>query len=234
MSAHPTRRALLMVAAMAGAAALADRLKPRAAAHGQGPELGKLIPTAFGDWQEDRSFAPVSVDPTVEVRLEVLYDQTLGRTYVNAAGQRVMLSLAYGANQSRDLQVHRPEVCYASQGFSVSAQTKAVFDCAVGQIPVMRLVATRGERVEPITYWVRLGRYVVRGNLEQGMARLAEGLRGHIADGMLVRISNISPHSEQAFALHEAFATQLVSALSSPAIAMLLPTGLARAGASAG
>src|SRR5262249_52965046 len=128
----------------------------------------------------------------VREALEKIYSQTLTRTYLDSRGRRVMLSVAYGGNQSRATQVHKPEVCYPMQGFTIASMAPAVVDAAALRIPVMRLVAVRGMRVEPITYWIAVGDVVVRGALEQNLARLKYGLTGTVPDGILVRVSTIS------------------------------------------
>jgi hypothetical protein len=81
--------------------------------------LERMIPTAFADWTVDASIVPLKPDPERQSVLEKIYDQTLSRTYVNKAGERVMLSIAYGGDQSRALQLHLPEVCYVAQGFDL-------------------------------------------------------------------------------------------------------------------
>ena len=117
-----------------------------------------------------------------------------------------MLSIAYGGEQSRTLQVHRPEVCYVAQGFRVSDMRKD--DLQLGgarHVPVMRLVGQLGQRREPITYWVRFGHDVVRGNLEQGVSRLRHGLKGEIPDGLLFRVSTLSDNYESAYRAQDRF-----------------------------
>ncbi len=124
-----------------------------------------------------------------------------------------MLSIAYGDNQSRQLQVHRPEVCYSAQGFNVAELDKQVLQTGVGAIPVMQLVAQQGGRVEPITYWVLIGQKVVRGNIEQGGARRGYGLSGVIADGLLFRVSTISASKQEAYAIEQAFVSSLMESI---------------------
>jgi EpsI family protein len=197
------------------AAALAVALTPRErmADQGRSRSLEELIPRVFGDWRLDPAVIPVEVSPDVKAQLDRFYSETVSRTYVNGAGERVMLSLAYGDTQSRTLQVHRPEVCYVAQGFSVGALLRASMHTAAAEIPVVRLVARQGGRNEPITYWIRFGDRVVRGNVDQSLARIAYGLSGRIADGLLVRVSTISVDPERAYRVHAAFIDALVGTL---------------------
>ena len=68
-----------------------------------------------------------------------------------------MLSIAYGGDQSDTMAVHKPEVCYPAQGFQILKNATASFSTGDGNIPVKRLVATQGPRIEPITYWTTVG-----------------------------------------------------------------------------
>ena len=70
-----------------------------------------------------------------------------------------MLMVAYGESQSDRLQLHHPEVCYTAQGFRVSRTSAIKLDYSPSAPPLKltRLVAQREERVEPISYWMRIG-----------------------------------------------------------------------------
>jgi EpsI family protein len=177
------------------------------------PDLERVVPQTFGDWHLVSTDAASVVDPTVAQRLGDIYDQTLARTYVNEQGYQIMLSIAYGWEQSRTLQIHRPEVCYVAQGFSVSNSEKVQLQLGTGSIPAMRMRSALGARVEPVTYWVRIGDIVVRGNVEQGVARLRYGLRGYIADGLLFRVSSIDSDPGRAFAVQRDFVQALLGNL---------------------
>ena len=177
------------------------------------PDLERAVPQTFGEWHVVSTNATPVVDPTVTQRLGDIYDQTLARTYENAQGYQVMLSIAYGWEQSRTLQIHRPEVCYVAQGFSVSDTEKVPLQLGIGSIPAMRMRSSLGSRIEPVTYWIRIGDLIVRGNVEQGMARMGYGLRGFIADGLLFRISSIDSDPSRAFAVQREFVQALLDNL---------------------
>jgi len=206
---------LLIGALMLVSAGLTKALTPTVSMSTESGALNleTLIPSSFGDWRVDTNAAGGIVNPEVAAELNVIYSQTLARTYINANGDRIMLSIAYGDNQSRALQVHRPEVCYSAQGFVISDLNKQVLDTPVTPLPVMQLMTRHGERAEPITYWVLIGHTVVRGNIEQGLARLRYGLSGRIADGMLVRVSTITDNQQQAYAVEQRFIGSLLGAL---------------------
>ena len=96
-------------------------------------DLQTLFPTSFGGWRIDTS-QPVSiVSPDVEALLNKLYAQTVTRTYVGPAGERIMLSVAYGGDQSDATRAHRPDVCYPAQGFSIVSNSNASVDVGGGQ-----------------------------------------------------------------------------------------------------
>ena len=177
--------------------------------------LETIIPLEFGQWKIDPSTAALVVNPDDKGLLNKLYSQTLARTYINNAGKRVMLSIAYGRNQSSDLQVHRPEICYATNGFDISNIYKTFIDTTIGRIPVMQLVAKQGNRNEPITYWVRVGDSLTRGWFEQKLTAMAYGLTGKVTDGLLFRISTISADKQDSYQIQQAFLTSLLQAVRS-------------------
>ena len=103
------RRGVFIGIAMVVAAGLAIAARPTVRIVDQKAriDLERSIPIAFGEWQVDASVAPIAVSPDVQAKLNKIYNQTLSRTYVNGSGQRIMLSIAYGGDQSNDeSQVH--------------------------------------------------------------------------------------------------------------------------------
>jgi EpsI family protein len=209
------RRSLLASFVMVATAGAAQVLKPRPDT-GPAPfgKLDDIVPKQFAGWQLDPyAGGGLVVNPSLEKVLNTLYSDQLSRTYVNASGQRVMLSLAYGRHQSRDLQVHKPEVCYVAQGFQLQAAAKVAVNTPLGSFPAMRLVARLGQRNEPVTYWIRIGDKVIRGWWEQNQARVAYGLQGRVPDGLLVRASTIDNDAAHGFELQERFLADMVAAV---------------------
>src|SRR5437016_14591500 len=103
---------------LAAGAALA--LKPsRAHQDTAAFDLEGVVPRSFGNWIIDPSIVPIAPAPDAQAKLDRLYSQVVSRTYVNARGERVMLVVAYGGEQSDALKAHRQEVCYAAQGFGL-------------------------------------------------------------------------------------------------------------------
>ena len=124
-------------------------------------DLNRVIPLQFGDWEEDKAQVSSVVNPTTEAALKEIYAQTLSRTYVNRSGERIMLSIAYGTDQSDNLSVHFPEGCYVGQGFGVTPTAFEKISTTFGEIPAARLVANMYTRIEPVTYWIVVGDKVV-------------------------------------------------------------------------
>lgn len=177
--------------------------------------LENIIPREFDRWKVDSSTAAHMINPDDKGLLNKLYNQTLSRTYINNEGQQVMLSIAYGRDQSSDLHVHRPEICYATGGFDISNMTKTFVDTAIGRIPVMQLIAKQGNRNEPITYWIRVGDSLTRGWFEQKLTAIAYGLTGNAPDGLLFRISTISDDEQDSYLIQKTFLTTMLQAMRS-------------------
>lgn len=177
------------------------------------PDLERLFPAAFGAWRIDTSMPVILPAPDVQQRLNQIYNQVLSRTYINDQGQRVMLSVAYGGDQSDGTRIHRPEVCYPAQGFQILSNQPAEVALADKALRVRRLVSKLGQRVEPITYWVVVGDRAVISSSEQKLAQLSYGVRGVIPDGVLVRVSSIDPEAERAFGVQQQYLRDLAAAL---------------------
>lgn len=201
-------------AIMLAAAAAAVGLKPTIHMAEQNPiNLEQMIPQQFGDWKIDQSIVPVKVDPELQARLNKIYSQLVSRTYVNQRGDRVMLSISYGADQSDALKVHRPEVCYPSQGFEILKLAKAKFVLNKETIPVTKLVSKSGNRVEPLMYWVTVGDQAVDTGLSQKLAQIKYGVHRVVPDGLLFRVSTINEDILLGSELNESFTRELLFAI---------------------
>jgi EpsI family protein len=207
-------RAWIVLFFMLSASAIAYYLRPEFNTQKEVPDFENIIPRQFGHWHVDENTVLTIINPEQQETLEKVYTQTLTRTYINNEGRRIMLSLAYGTDQTRDNRVHLPEVCYPAQGFSISKKIKANFISKNGiELPVMRLVAEIGSRKENITYWVRFGNRLVLGSLEQALARINFGLHGNIPDGLLFRVSEISGDPDKSYILQDEFINSLLDRL---------------------
>lgn len=216
--------------AMVIAAILATVLTPTEMAADVNPPLNlkTMIPKRFGDWQQVQDLDIISntndTNPNDKNALaEKLYTQTLARTYVNARGEQIMLTIAYGKDQRNGMQVHKPEACYPAQGFKITQHSTGVLDLAAKtRIPVIRMVAVQPARIEPITYWTTVGDQIAVDSLKWKFARFKYGLTGKVPDGLLFRVSSIDSDSTHAFAAQAAFIRTLISALDASARTRIL------------
>jgi EpsI family protein len=208
-------KAIVVFVLMACAFGAATAWKPTARLADQRTkaDLETLFPRSFGEWVVDDRVPVQLVSPDTAALLSKIYNQTLSRVYVNPRGDRIMLSVAYGGDQSDATRAHRPEVCYPAQGFAVMSSVDGTVARAGESLPVRRLVAKQGSRIEPITYWIIVGDKITLSGTDQKLAQLRYSVGGVIPDGMLVRISSIDSNTQKAFATHENFLFDLFAAM---------------------
>jgi EpsI family protein len=180
--------------------------------------LATNIPAAFGVWQQDTRANAALVNPQTQALLDQLYSETLERTYVSPQGDRVMLSIAYGEDQSAPaVDLHYPEVCYPAQGFKVSKQWHDTLQISGNVLRVKRLTTNlAGQRPEPVTYWTMVGDLQSLNAWDKRVAMMRHGLRGEIVDGVLMRVSTVDPDTQHAFKVQDAFVTALIQAMAPP------------------
>ena len=158
-----------------------------------------------------------------------LYSQTLARYYVDAAGEGVMMLIAYGDTQSDQLQLHRPEVCYPAFGFNVVRTVAAPIAISPSvSVPARSLTAESPMRTEQIAYWTRIGEYLPIDGTEQRIAKLRNAFDGVLPDGVLVRLSNVNGDASAAFALNQRFAGAMLAAIAPAKRSVLIGSRLAR------
>lgn len=223
-----TRRNLWLMLAMILTSITAYFLQPthKMAENSAVINLEIIIPQTFAGWQlAPQQFGQI-INPQQKEILAKIYTQTLSRTYINKDGDLIMLSIAYGADQSDAKQLHYPEVCYPAQGFQIKTSTYTQLKTSYGGISVKRLLATMGQRSEPLTYWTTIGDKVVLGARASKIEQVRYGFKGLIPDGMIVRVSTISDDTAFAYQLEEEFVSALVNAL--PAEMLPRITGLSR------
>ena len=175
-------------------------------------DIDKHLPTAFGDWRPVEGLNVVAPAPPDSLEREV-YNQEASRGFVDSEGHIVMLMAAYGESQSDRLQLHHPEVCYTAQGFRVSATSPAelAYSPSMPPLKVTRLVATREDRIEPITYWMRIGYDNSESNWARQALKLGYGLKGWIPDGALFRVSTVGIPSDESFKVQQKFIHDLLN-----------------------
>ncbi|EGF32586.1 EpsH [Oxalobacteraceae bacterium IMCC9480] len=181
--------------------------------------LATSIPTQFGDWTEIKS-SIVQADLTAmedgKKSINQPYDDVLTRTYVNKAGDQVMLALAYAKEQRQDVKIHLPEVCYPAQGYQVLANTPTNLAVLSGgaTVPGKRLLTTGNNRTEAVSYWVRIGDAYPQGGLATRMKIFRDGIGGNVTDGMLVRASMLigdKADAQRSYVIQEQFLSALVA-----------------------
>jgi EpsI family protein len=190
------------------------------------PSLETFVPRQFGDWREvSNPYAQVKLTTDPNENLVGPYDQTVMRTYVNSKGEQVMLALAWVRSQRQEVKVHRPELCYAAQGYIIQSDKTVSFDSVAKHVKGKHMVATSNLGGEAVAYWIRIGSIYSESAYETRTHIFTEGLRGNILDGILVRasmkIEKVSD-SENAFRLLHTFLADLVAA--TPANARTLLT----------
>lgn len=201
--------AALMLGSVAGSMALVPKthladIKPKF-------EIASVFPRNFGDWREVPDVQQVLPDPTVEAVLKATYSQTMARAYISKDGKVVLLSVAYGSDQNSEATAaHRPEFCYTGQGFSIKdAGIRDMTLEPTHHLARRMLIGKRENYVEQISYWVTLDETTALPGLRRKLAQLNYGLRGQIADGMLVRLSTPQVSPEESIQIHERFLRDL-------------------------
>jgi EpsI family protein len=225
------RRALLIGAACAAGAGAAFALKPRRRVSLLGTaHIAAIVPTKLDGWSsQDVSDLVDAKDPNGLAAK--LYDESVQRTYTQAAGgAQVMMLLAHGDTQSDELQLHRPEVCYPAFGYRITQSAAGALPLAPSApLPVRRLVAESAGRTENILYWTRLGEYLPVDGISQRIDRLKTSMHGDITDGLLARFSYLGPDPNEAFGVIEPFVRTLIKAIAPVHRSALIGTSLASA-----
>ena len=135
--------------------------------------------------------------------------------YVNrTTGERVMLSIAYGATTNATAcSSTTPRSATRPRASSSSATARSTCNSpAAPSPPASSETAFGRQRFEPVTYWTVIGGTAVRGGTDKSLPRCATG-SGLIPDGLLFRVSSIDRSSPNAFALQQRFADGLLSAV---------------------
>ncbi len=208
---QPRLKNIVIGLIMLATAAFAMLLTPHAKLADKSPpiDLEAAIPKSIGDWALAETIAQI-MSPELQKEIERIYSQTVDRTYVNSKGQMIMLSVAYGSNQTRTLRAHNQQYCYQSQGFQILSLADADLMVNGVEVPVVRMVADNGMRVEPVTYWFIMGDYWANGSLDRNLIQIKYALTGIIPDGYLFRVSSIGANTDIAFEVQRQFIQQLL------------------------
>ena len=218
-----TRRSVLFGGLCVASFATAEMARPRTPLRFP-PEttLGDAVPAEFGDWRSQ--YDPnLIVPPTEDSLTDRLYDDLLMRRYrYEVSGEEVFLLAAYGASQTDELQLHRPESCYPAVGLPITSRSPFRLRLAARDIPAVALASSMPGRIEDIIYWSRIGGQFPRTASEQRSAKLDLALKGLIPDGILVRVSTIRRTETETAANLPNFLNQMLRSMSANAQAVLI------------
>lgn len=220
MNGHHIR--IIFIAGLMALTALATaRLNPRTEIAGAAPNIEEMLPEEFGAWRRvEISQAVLPAETELGPGEAVAY-----RAYRDDLGRVVTLVAAYGPPLGDSVRLHRPEKCYAAQGFEILSRSDGVIAMRGRLIPIISLDTQGPSRREAVTYWLRDGVNFSAKSSDHGWRRLKN--RKELADGALLRISTIYGEAPQ-FDLHEEFLKDFSSALGPEASSLLLGQGSVR------
>jgi EpsI family protein len=220
----PGRRQFLVGGAMLAAAGAAALLAPRRliAAPPEGI-LERAIPMQIGAYRYMTASGLV-VPPQDELS-ERIYDAVLTRVYEAGPNDpAIMLLIAYGSAQDSGLQVHRPEVCYPAAGYAIKDTGLAPL-AGVAGAEATYLTVERGDRTEQVYYWTRIGDRFPKDAWAEKLAIFGANIRGGMPDGVLVRVSMLSPSRAESLAPVTRFNQALLASLGADGRRVLLGHG---------
>ncbi len=175
------------------------------------PSLESSIPISFEGWHSINQGLPQIVDPQAEKSLDAIYSQTLSRIYVDKQQEKIILSLAYGPNQTEPLRVHKPEVCYPAQGFNIESNEVGQLEVAGQEIPVKFLKGVSSDYTEFVTYWIVVGGVAVATDLGFKLQQFKFSLDGKIPDGLLFRVSSHGQDAKAEYQKQKRFVNDLIN-----------------------
>lgn len=206
------RRQFVLGGALLATVAATWMLRPRQVASRLQPGmLDRAVPRTIGRYR----FLTESglVLPPADEISERIYDQVLTRVYAVDGNQPVMLLIAYGSAQDYTLQAHLPEVCYPSSGYTLTDLSRVPVALARAREQATFLTAERADRIEQVFYWTRIGSRFPATLTDERLAVIGSNLAGVLPDGVLVRISTLSPDRVTALGELQDFNRALVAAI---------------------
>ena len=218
-----SRRGILFGVLCAASFGLAEYLRPKTPLQfTPSGSLDELVPKTFGSWTS-RYDATLVTPPSEDSLTGQLYDDLLMRRYFDAESeQEIFLLAAYGASQTDDLQLHRPESCYPAVGLPITARAPDTLAFADRQIPAVSLTSQVPGRIEDIFYWSRLGDRFPTDAGQQRSEKLDLAFAGQVPDGILVRVSTVRRREEDPTADVKAFCRQMLDAMPAEARKVLI------------
>lgn len=182
------------------------------------PDLDAVMPDAFGEWIP-LEIADAVLPPEAELGPG---EAVLYRAWADRAGRVVTLVAAYGPPLGDSVRLHRPELCYRSQGYSLLSRELSTLSASYGgPIQTVRLDTQKALRPEAVTYWLRDGDAYVENAQDHQLLFFQRGL-SDARDGALIRVSSHGEGKAGDFALHEKFLIDFVDALPAEGRALFL------------
>ena len=170
-----SRREVVAGLAMLSAAGIAAARKPDIPINYIGQhKLDQIVPEQIGRWKFVTSSGLVTAPP--DQLQQAVYSQLLTRVYSDG-DMPIFMLLAYSANQTGFLQVHRPEFCYTAAGYRLSDFAKHEIQLDPSkQIATNSLTAVREDMNEKMVYWTRIGNDVPLSWTQQKLAVAKDNL----------------------------------------------------------
>lgn len=141
------------------------------------------------------------------------YNAQILKGYRNSAGRTLYCLVAYGAVQDYALQLHSPQICYPSSGFTIISIAYLDLFLAGRAVPACILVAKRGTRTETVLYWSRVADSFPQTQWQVRSKIIGSFLSGTLADGLLVRLSTTELEGDRAVAELCSFAREFASGM---------------------
>jgi EpsI family protein len=210
-----SRRELLIGAGCVVAAVGADRFRPhRNVRLLNGATMAQIVPASFGDWRSEDVGDPLAIHGPGTLSAK-LYNELVTRVYRNSTNTReILMLLAYGGQQTDELQLHRPEVCYPAFGYTlIQNQPLDLHISPKATLPTRQILAMKDERNESVIYWTRMGEYLPVSGGEQREDRFRIATQGIIPDGLLARFSAVGADPAHAWRELEEFLPALLAAV---------------------
>ena len=205
-----TRRKFALGLAFASVAGVAAARQPSKNVDYLGKaKLEDVLPEKVGRW----TFVSNSglVVPPEDQLARALYSQLLTRTYMDEAGNGIMLLVAQSGSQSGILQIHRPEFCYTAGGYTLTPSVPHPVQLPGRELPALSISATREARTEQIVYWTRIGNHLPTSWTQQRLAVAMDNLKGFIPDAVMVRVSTYGNDKPLAYADVDEFIRALMA-----------------------
>ena len=173
-------------------------------------KLEDVVPKTLGPW----NFVAASglVVPPEDQLSQAIYSQLLTRVYSDGNSQ-IMLLIAQSGSQTGVLQIHRPEICYAANGFRIAELSPRHIQLPGSLLTASSLGATADDRTEYITYWTRVGDRMPLSWKQQRWAVAEQNIRGVLPDAILIRVSMVSNDGQAATATIDSFIRDFIGAI---------------------